>query len=173
MPSDAAAPDSTALPRAILAAVPATMRELAERTGVHGDELWETVRAMRKAGFVRRGAKRVYALGTKAMPVAWCLGPDVLAAARKANTSKGGSSGRRTATVLVSVPGFPPQDPGRPMIFSTAVNQREACAELKRLMKNVPEASWSVERLTAQERRRIKTTPLPAPRQAGKDSDAG
>jgi hypothetical protein len=162
--------DPTALPVAILASVPGTMRELAQHVGVGGEVLWQTVRAMRRAGFLHRGAKRIYELGKKPMPDDWQLDPEALDAARKASASNAGSGGRRTATVLVSVPGFPPQDPGRTLIFDTVINQREADAELRRLMKNIPAACWSVERLTAWERRRIKNKPVP--HQAGNDTDA-
>lgn len=170
--------EPTDLPRAILGAVPATMRELGQRVGVGGPVLWETTRAMRKAGFLQRGAARVYELGRKPMPDGWQPDPEVLDAARKAGASNGSGGSRKTATLLVSVPGFPPQDPGRTMVFSTARDQREADAELKRLMASVPGVDWSVARLTAVERRRIRDKPVPAngaddARQAGEGRHRG
>lgn len=150
------------LPRAILGAVPATMRELGRRVGVGGPVLWETTRAMRRAGFLHRGAARVYELGRKPMPDGWRPDPEVLDAARKAGAGNGGGGPQKTATLLVSVPNWPPQEPGRTMVFSTARNQREANAELKRLMMSVPGVDWSVARLTAAERRRIRDKPVPA-----------
>lgn len=67
---------------------------------------------------------------------------------------------RRQATVLVAVPGWPSQDPGRLMIWSVRPSPQKAARMIKRLRKQLPEYEWSSEMLTATEAREIKLAPF-------------
>lgn len=67
---------------------------------------------------------------------------------------------RRIPTVLVAIPGWPSQDPGRRMLYSQRPTPQKAARMLKRLKKQMPEFEWSVEQLTATEAREIKLAPF-------------
>lgn len=147
--------DLTDLPRAILAAVPGTMRQISDAVGVEGEEVWAVVREMRRAGFLRRSRGRIYTAGKTPMPDGWNLAPEVLAAAR----AKGGK--RKRHTVIASVPGWPPLDPGRPLVFESFSSPASADAEMQRLMASVPDVEWHVEPLTRREQRELESRPVP------------
>lgn len=68
--------------------------------------------------------------------------------------------GRRYATVLVSVPGWPTQDPGRLMLYSTRSTPSKAARMIKRLRKQLPEFVWSQEMLSDTEARLVKLKPF-------------
>lgn len=67
---------------------------------------------------------------------------------------------RRYATVLVSVPGWPTQDPGRLMLYSTRSTPSKAARMIKRLRKQLPEFEWSQEMLSDTEARLVKLKPF-------------
>lgn len=63
---------------------------------------------------------------------------------------------RRRTMILVSVPGFPPQEPGRLMLWEPRSTPMKAAREIKRLQKKMPDYVWSKELLTYTEARKIK-----------------
>lgn len=67
---------------------------------------------------------------------------------------------RAYATVLVTIPDWPKQDPNRPMIYSVRSTPQKAARMIKRLKKQMPEYLWSWEKLTATEARAIKLKPF-------------
>jgi len=67
---------------------------------------------------------------------------------------------RAYATVLVVVPGWPAQDPDRPMIYTTRSTPSKAARQIKRLRRQMPEFNWSQEMLTDTETRLVKLKPF-------------
>lgn len=67
---------------------------------------------------------------------------------------------RRYPTVLVSIPGWPSQDPGRVMLYSQRPTEGMARKMRKRLERQMPEYVWTTESLTAAEARAIKHAPF-------------
>lgn len=63
-------------------------------------------------------------------------------------------------TILVSIPGFPPQDPGRKMVYLRQFSLPKAKKVIKNLRAKLPEYGWSLEELTAPEVRAIRTAPF-------------
>jgi len=62
--------------------------------------------------------------------------------------------------VLVSVPGWPSQDPGRKMVFRMYPDAVKAERKAKRLAKRMPEYEWSGVGLTSAEAARLKLKPF-------------
>lgn len=69
---------------------------------------------------------------------------------------------RRRTMILVAVPDWPPQDPGRPMLWEARSTPMKAAREIKRLQERMPEYTWSKELLTYTEGRAIKLKPFDA-----------
>lgn len=67
---------------------------------------------------------------------------------------------RRYPTVLVSIPGWPSQDPGRLMLYSVRPTPQKAARMAKRLRRQLPEFDWTVADLTAAQAREIKQAPF-------------
>ena len=67
---------------------------------------------------------------------------------------------RRYAVVLVSIPGWPSQDPGRRMIYTQRPTEGMAKKRAARLAVRMPEYVWSAEMLTHAEMLAIKRAPL-------------
>lgn len=67
---------------------------------------------------------------------------------------------RRYATVLVAVPGWPVQDPGRLMIWKVCSSPQKAARTVKRLTGLMPEYAWSHELLSNTEAREVKLKPF-------------
>lgn len=67
---------------------------------------------------------------------------------------------RKYPTVLVAIPGWPSQDPGRWMIYKVAVTPQKAARMVKRLNKQLPQFTWSVADLTAPDARQLKFAPF-------------
>lgn len=67
---------------------------------------------------------------------------------------------RKYGYVLVAVPGFPPQDPGRKMLFRMYPDADKATRKAKRLGKRFPEYQWEGAALTAGEAQRLKLKPF-------------
>lgn len=65
-------------------------------------------------------------------------------------------------TVLVAIPGWPPQDPGRRMIYWVRPNEAKANKMAKRLQRQMPEYEWSWSNLTAAQTREIERAPFVA-----------
>jgi hypothetical protein len=67
---------------------------------------------------------------------------------------------RKRTMILVSVPGFPPQDPGRLMLWEPRSTPAKAAREIKRLQQKMPEYVWTKELLTNLEAQKIKYKPF-------------
>lgn len=67
---------------------------------------------------------------------------------------------RKYPTVLVVIPGFPSQDPGRRMIYAIRPTEGMAAKMSKRLARKMPEYEWTVAMLTHAESLAIKRAPL-------------
>jgi hypothetical protein len=67
---------------------------------------------------------------------------------------------RKYPTVLVAIPGWPTQDPGRVMLYSVRPTPQKAARMIKRLRRQLPEFEWSTRDLTAAEAREIKQAPF-------------
>lgn len=67
---------------------------------------------------------------------------------------------RKYPTVLVAIPGWPSQDPGRKMIYYVRPTPQKAARMLKRVKKQLPQFEWSVEHLTAPEARKLRLAPF-------------
>lgn len=67
---------------------------------------------------------------------------------------------RKQPMVLVSIPGWPNQDPGRRMLYSVRPTPQKAARMVKRLKKQMPEYDWWVEQLSAREATAIKQAPF-------------
>jgi hypothetical protein len=63
-------------------------------------------------------------------------------------------------TVLVSIPGFPSQDPGRRMVFTQRPTEGMAKKRATRLAARMPEYVWTWEMLTHAQLLAIKRAPL-------------
>lgn len=143
---------------AILSALPGTMKELAARTGITGQPLWDAVHTLRKAGMVKRhplqpGEKeRVFSLSDAAAAVPETDDPvpdDVQTGEKKQ---------RRRPVILFWLPDWPPQDPNRRMVWQIVWStERRAQNEFKRLQKHLGhEANWELVKMTATEARRLR-----------------
>lgn len=62
--------------------------------------------------------------------------------------------------VLVSIPGFPSQDPGRWLLFRVYPDAGKAERKAKRLKKRMPEYEWKGEGMTLAESRALKHKPF-------------
>jgi hypothetical protein len=67
---------------------------------------------------------------------------------------------RKYPTILVVIPGFPAQDPGRRMIYTVRPTEGMANKMMKRLARKMPEYQWSVDILTHAETLSIKRAPI-------------
>jgi hypothetical protein len=67
---------------------------------------------------------------------------------------------RKYPTILVVIPGFPAQDPGRRMIYTIRPTEGMAMKMAKRLARKMPEYEWSVDMLTHAESLSIKRAPI-------------
>lgn len=63
---------------------------------------------------------------------------------------------RKRQTILVSIPGWPNQDPGRQMIYGWRPSSMKAKKFLKELREKMPEYEWDLEPLTATQTRTVK-----------------
>ena len=62
--------------------------------------------------------------------------------------------------VLVSIPDFPPQDPGRWLVYRVYPTGLKAERKAKRLMRRFPEYAWRGEALTLAQATAIKRKPI-------------
>lgn len=69
---------------------------------------------------------------------------------------------RKRTMITVAIPGWPPQDPGRLMIWETRSSPMKAAREIKKLQEKMPEYIWSKELLTYTEARKVKLKPFSA-----------
>lgn len=67
---------------------------------------------------------------------------------------------RRYAVVLVAIPGWPSQDPGRRMVYTQRPTEGAAKKRAIRLERRMPEYVWTSEMLTHAEMLAIKRAPL-------------
>lgn len=69
---------------------------------------------------------------------------------------------RKRTMITVAIPGWPPQEPGRVMIWETRSSPIKAAREIKKLQEKMPEYIWSKELLTYTEARTVKLRPFNA-----------
>lgn len=67
---------------------------------------------------------------------------------------------RRYAVVLVAIPGWPSQDPGRRMVYTQRPSEGAARKRATRLAARMPEYEWTSAMLTHAELLAIKRAPL-------------
>lgn len=67
---------------------------------------------------------------------------------------------RKRHTVLVVIPGWPSQDPNRPMIWTWKPSAMKAAKEMKRMRAAMPHLIWDVEPMSATQARAIKLRPF-------------
>jgi len=63
---------------------------------------------------------------------------------------------RKRATVLVSVPGWPSQEPGRLMVWDIKSSIMKAKKEIKRLQEQMPDYEWTHEMLSYTQARAVR-----------------
>lgn len=134
-----------ALLDAVLAAMPGSMSELAARTGVAGQPLWDAISTLRKAGVAIRLGKR----GARVYDRAPEPPPDDDPAAKRE---------RRRPIILFHIPGWPSQDPGRRMVWRICWDGGLAARrELEHLKATLGhEAEWEIAMMTASQARRLR-----------------
>lgn len=69
---------------------------------------------------------------------------------------------RKRTMITVSIPGWPPQDPGRLMLWETRSTPIKAAREIKKLQERMPEYIWSKDQMTYADARRVKEKPFSA-----------
>lgn len=67
---------------------------------------------------------------------------------------------RKRPFVLVVIPGFPPQEPGRRMVWDAYGSMRWANVEAKRLRKQMPEFEWVVDTMSYLEAQKLRKKPF-------------
>lgn len=67
---------------------------------------------------------------------------------------------RRYPLVLVAIPGWPTQDPGRLMLYQIRPTPQKAARMAKRLRKQMPEFIWTTADMTAAEAKALKYAPF-------------
>lgn len=137
---------------AIVARLPATMRELAAHTGVDGPALWDAVDTLRKAFIlVRQGphGARVFSLPATAAPPIESRGEEAAVPVKKQ---------RKRPVVLFWLPGWPTQEPNRRMVWRICWDGEPAAQrELKRIKKLLgKDAEWELAMMTPAEVRRLR-----------------
>lgn len=126
------------LRRAILAALPGTMPELAERCGVSRTPAFrQEVVAMKWDGLLRRLPGGVYEAG--AIPGR--------PAHEFALPCPPGGKGKKFGVVLVAAPGWPRQDPGRVMAYMKVDTSREAVELAQQMRQLYPRLKWTAARM--------------------------
>ncbi len=139
---------------AIVARVPATMRELAAATGVDGQALWDAVATLRQAGIIlRKGPHGDRSYVARAfVPLTQeqvAENPDEAAAKEKKQ--------RKYPVILFYIENWPSQDPNRRMLWKICWGggpkaEREIKGLKKRLSKK---AKWELSLMTPTEARRL------------------
>lgn len=153
------------LHEAILARLPATMRELEAATGLPSQPVWDAVHTMRRAGIIRRvgphGA-RVFELVAQPRPVspeqAEASSAPPEDAVSPGVAAKGEKKARKRPVILCWIDGWPSQDPGRRMVWRIVwEGEPTALREVDRLRKRLGhEANFEVAKMTPQQARRLR-----------------
>lgn len=130
--------DTPELRGAILAALPGTMPELAARAGVPRSRFFrELVVRMKWEGLLRRR------LGTDVFERGAVQGRPPKESALPCPPGKG----KKFAVLLVAVPGWPVQDPGRAMEHSRYKTGQDAVAAAQRMRQLYPRMKWTPARM--------------------------
>lgn len=144
---------------AILAALPGTMKELAERTGVIGQPLWDAVQTLRKAGIIiRRGPAKHRVFQKPDDKPAQAPSPDVSPGVAAAEAAKQEKKSRKRPVILFWVPDWPSQDPNRRMVWTIVWKSKKfAEAEFRRISTLLAnEANWELASMTPAEARKLR-----------------
>lgn len=67
---------------------------------------------------------------------------------------------RKRTMILVSIPDWPPQEPGRPMLWEPRSTPMKAAKEIKRLQEKMPDYVWTKVLMTHLESQKIKFKPF-------------
>lgn len=171
------------LPLAIASAMPGTMAEVSRRIGVGGSLLWDTAKAMRAEGYLKRegkdaNGKLIYHATGKPVPEDWepyqRQEPEPRkprkaerdrsedAAARAGGAWRDPESekkDRKRPVIVFYVPGWPNQDPDRRMVWRVASDgMTKAERDAKYLNRRLGhEAIFEVARMTPNEVYRMKS----------------
>lgn len=129
--------DTPANRQLVLQALPGTMLDVYDRTGLHRNHLIGLMQAMKWDGLVHRvddtwqaGAKRnINPRNEFALPC------------------PPGGKGKKLAVVLVAVPGWPAADPGRVMEFSRHDTGQEAVRMAQKMRALYPGMKWTAARM--------------------------
>lgn len=89
---------------------------------------------------------------------AWSLPPWTVVPV--ADDAKAKKERRVYGAVLVSIPDFPPQDPGRWLVYRLYPDKLKAERKSKRLLKRFPEYQWKGEGLTHAGINEVKRKPI-------------
>ena len=137
----------------ILAALPGSPAEIAQRVGIGGTPLWDALRTLRQAGTIIRTGTSKNRLYTRAPE------PEIPQGLTPPAAAKAEKKVRRRPVILFWIPGWPSQDPDRRMVWKTIWGSLEyAEQELKRLKARLgSEAEWEISKLTQVEVRNLRT----------------
>lgn len=67
---------------------------------------------------------------------------------------------KKWPVVLVAIPGWPSQDPGRRMLYHVRPSMQKAAKMAKRLKRQLPEFEWSTDQMTIAEANAMKRAPF-------------
>lgn len=124
----------------VLSAMPGTMLDLYRRTALPRHALRDLVQAMKWDGLCRRDGE------------VWLPEPKRGRVPHEsALPCPVGNTGPKFGVVLVAVPGWPVQDPGRFMEFARYPTSREAVAAAQRLRALYPRMKWTAARMRRQD----------------------
>lgn len=147
------------LHQAVLDALPGSMKDLAARTGVVGQPLWDVVSTLRKAGVIgRRGpikAREFFKI--ERVDVSFD-DPGVSPGVAAARTEREQRRARKRPVVLFWIDGWPTQDPNRRMVWKVYHEGKKAAeADFEHLRVALAhEANWELSSLSMVEVRRLR-----------------
>ena len=160
MSESAADSGINALHDAVLAALPGSMQEIADRVGVQGQPLWDAVHTLRKAGVIlRRGGAKCRVFELAAAPKQFVPAPDASPGVVATELAKEEKKQRKRPVILFYIPDWPSQDPNRRMVWTIVwAGRPTAERELKRLKRKFKkDANWELANLSPNEVRRMRT----------------
>lgn len=146
----------TGLSDLIPGALPATMKQLAERLCVeNGPALWDAVKKLRQSGVIRRipglgGGDRVFYLSSSQPPKLEPAPDRPGQVADDTNDTEEDRKRKAQHVILVSLRGWPLSQPGRPMVFDVRRSAPKAYRTVQRLREQFadPDLDWWIEPLT-------------------------
>lgn len=147
------------LHQAILDALPGSMKDLAARTGVAGQPLWDAVHTLRKAGVIgRRGPIKHREFFKLERVVLAADGPGISPGLAAADAEKEQRKARKRPVVLFWIQDWPSQDPNRRMVWKVYHEGKKAAeADYEHLRVALAhEANWELASLSMHEVRKLR-----------------